>query len=163
MGNNQTRYKLIGINQIWKNADSKSNQVIAWYKEERFSDQNSLKYLDCVSEHIFKSFELLKNGRSIGTVGLKKILKNTSPLRLTNKINPCMALLLSIILSTIDDLDLKKLKLVSVCCKLQKYVEKAVKHIRFGKNLNPILLKISNEVQNQLAYIGKQFQGNQID
>ena len=39
---------------------------------------------DSVSEHIFKPFNLLKNGRTIGTTGLKKVLKNTSPLRLLN-------------------------------------------------------------------------------
>ena len=134
------------LNFIKKNP----TQVVAWYKEERFSDPNSLKQLESVSEHIYKSFELLKNGRSIGTIGLKKILSNISPLRLTNKINPCMALLLSMILTSIDDMGQKNMKLDSACLNLQTHVEKAIKHIRFGKKLDRILMKISNEVQVQL-------------
>ena len=159
MGNNHPGKRQEEINQIWKNADLKANQVFSWYKEKQFSDPNLLKQLESVSEHIFKSFELVKNGRSIGTIGLKKILSNISPLRLTNKISPSMALLLSMILTSIDAMEQKNMKLDSACLNLQTHVEKAIKRIRFGKKLDRILNKISNEVQVQLGHIGTRFQG----
>ena len=83
MGNNQPRKRQGEINQIWQSAESKAHQIIAWYREERFPDSTTPEF-DSVSEHIFKPFNLLKNGRTIGTMGLKKILKNISPLRLLN-------------------------------------------------------------------------------
>ena len=70
-----------------------------------------------------------------------------------------MALLLSMILTSIDGMGQKNMKLDSVCLNLQTHVEKAIKHIRFGKKLDRILIKISNEVQFQLEHIGTRFQG----
>ena len=70
-----------------------------------------------------------------------------------------MSLLLSMILTVIEDLSVaNKLKLETACTKLQTLVDKAIKQIRFGKNLAKILLKISTEVQAQLAHIGSCFQ-----
>ena len=69
-----------------------------------------------------------------------------------------MALLLSIILTTIEDLAHRRLKLESACVKLESYVEKAINLIRFGKKLDKILLKIANGIQAQLAFIGTHLQ-----
>ena len=70
-----------------------------------------------------------------------------------------MALLLSMILTSIDDMGQKNMKSDFACINLQTHVEKAIKHIRFGKKLDRILFKISNEVQLQLGHIGTRFQG----
>ena len=70
-----------------------------------------------------------------------------------------MALLLSMILTSIDDMGQKNMKSDFACINLQTHVEKAIKHIRFGKKLDRILSKISNEVQFQLGHIGTRFQG----
>ena len=70
-----------------------------------------------------------------------------------------MALLLSMILTSINAMEQKNMKLDSACLNLQTHVEKAIKHIRFGKKLDRILIKISNEVQVQLGHIGTRFQG----
>ena len=36
MGNNQPKKRQEEIDQIWQTAENKANQIIAWYKEERF-------------------------------------------------------------------------------------------------------------------------------
>lgn len=88
------------IRQVYFNGEVKANQILLWYKEERLRDKPG--NLCVLSDNIKKPFYLLKNGRSIGTPGVAKILQNIKPLKLTNKINPSMALLLSTIMSAVD-------------------------------------------------------------
>lgn len=159
MGNNTSQRRTEEIHRVWSTSEIKANQILQWYNEERFGESSAPP---CVSQHVLKSFNLLKNGRSIGTIGMKKILANISPLRLINKINPQMALLLSLILSVIDDTSSSRsqFKHQAACRNLIKLSNATVQHIRFGKPLLQDMQRILDQIQTQLAAIGKSFESN---
>ena len=160
MGNNipqNTHRKQKEIEEIWIQAQTKANQILTWYQEERFRD--TIK-VSSVSDHIYKPFGMLKSGRSIGTIGVKKVLKIITPLRLINKVNPSLALLFSMILTSVDDLEVtrSRFKHQSANTNLPQDVKTAIEKVRFGKDMCQILQKILNDLQNQLALIGHIFQ-----
>ena len=114
MGNNvpQNHKNQREINQIWRNAESKANQVLRWYFEERFKDISEFNSLNL---SILRPFEWFENGRSVGTIGVKKVLKIITPLRLINKINPTLAIIFSMILTEIDHLDVNYFCNIQLC------------------------------------------------
>ena len=156
MGNVNEKRRLL-YEKLYLSKDSKAHQILLWYLQERFRD--GTEDFTIISSYIFKSYKLIKNGRSIGTTGISKILKNIKPFVLTNKINPTMALLLSLICTMIEDLP-ENFKDFEACKKIQRVIEKTVEKIRFGKGLSSNLLKLLNAIQNQLALIGRRFEMN---
>ena len=156
MGNVQSTRKNEEVSNIWRNSEAKANQVFQWYREERLREKEKEC---CDLEILLKTFNLYKNGRSIGTIGVKKILKNVSPLKFTNKINPVMALMLSLVMTLSEKFSQSQLGCDSALRKLPKLVDKAVYNIRFGKDMCTILHKMLCQIKNQLASIGKSFEG----
>ncbi len=158
MGNQNTTNQYYAKLEIVNNLEAKSNQIYEWISEERLQESNDL---NSVSGYLVKSFHLLKEGRSVGTLGLKKILHNVTPLKFINKINPSLSLLFCMILSALEDLDAghhQHFKQSQVG-KLQKYITKAIKEIRFDHELGRTLSKIADAIHGQVAFIGRKFEG----
>ena len=158
MGNVNEK-RSIFYDKLYETREAKAHQILLWYLQERFRDGSSVTEFTIISSSIFKSCKLIKNGRSIGTAGISKILKNIQPIILINKINPIMALLLSIISSSIENIS-ENFKDYNACQNLSKVIKKIIDKIRFAKKLSSDLMKILNEIQAQLALIGRRFEMN---
>ena len=130
-----------------------------WYTEERFreNDSSNFEKLQLVSSEVNKCIQLFFQGRSIGTIGISKILCDITPLKFINKINPQMALLCSLILSVTKKLD-ENFKVFKLCHELESLVKKLVKQIQFGKSLHKYLAKISNQIQRYIINNNKDYE-----
>ena len=156
MGNVNEKRSFL-YDKLYQSREAKAHQILLWYLQERFRD-GSMEFTT-ISGSIFKSFKLIKNGRSIGTTGISKILKHIQPIILINKISPLMALLLSIISTSIENIP-ENFKDYTACEDMKKDIKKIVEKIKFGKRISSSLMKILNEIQSQLALIGRRFEMN---
>ncbi len=162
MGNNvdsNLRHK--HIRNVYATADTKAEWIYNWYMEERLGEYSNQDFPTTVlSKSLRKTFQLFRDGRSIGTPGVAKILSVTTPIKLTNKINPSLAMTLSLILTSVDNHDQVLFKNEETCQKIKKYVTKTIRCIKFDKNLGKTLDKLLTCLQDQLAFIGKRFEAD---